>query len=79
MKFAAIIFILIGAAITVYAAQVIRVWVALKDLRKLPNVVEVRRGGKNPASRSPLSGPFVSEATPSPERCPRSRERCPIA
>ena len=43
MNFAAIAWILIGAVFAVYLAQVIRVWVALKELRKLPNLVVIHR------------------------------------
>ena len=47
MHFAAIAWILIGAVIAVYLAQIIRIWVALKELRKLPNLVVIHRGKRS--------------------------------
>jgi hypothetical protein len=47
MNFAAIAWILIGAVFAVYLAHTIRVWVALKELRKLPNLVLIHRGNRS--------------------------------
>ena len=47
MNFAAIAWILIGAVFAIYLAQMIRVWVALKEMRKLPNLVVVHRGKRS--------------------------------
>ena len=47
MNFAAIACILIGAVFAVYVARIIRVWVALKEMRKLPNLVVIHRGKRS--------------------------------
>jgi hypothetical protein len=54
MNFAAIAWILIGAVIAVYLAQFIRFWVALKELRKLPNLVLIHRGNRSKGVRDRL-------------------------
>jgi len=43
MNFAAIAWILVGALLAVCAAQAIRIWVALRDLLELPNLIQIRR------------------------------------
>ncbi len=52
MNFRAIAWILIGAAIAVYLAQIIRLWVALRGLRKLPNLVVIHRGNRSQDARA---------------------------
>ena len=43
MNLAAIGWISFGAVIALYVARAIRFRVALEDLRKLPNIIEIRR------------------------------------
>jgi len=50
MNYVAIAWILIGAVIALYLAQAIRVWVALKDLLELPNLIRIRRVKKKSRS-----------------------------
>ena len=47
MNFAAIAWILIGGVFAIYLAQLIRVWVALQEMRKLPNLVVIHRGKRS--------------------------------
>lgn len=51
MNFAAIAWILIGGVFAVYLAQIIRVWVALKEIRKLPNLVVIHRDSRSQDKR----------------------------
>jgi hypothetical protein len=43
MHFAAIAGIMLGAILALYVARIILIWMALRDLLKLPNVVQIRR------------------------------------
>jgi hypothetical protein len=43
MHIAAIAGVVLGAILALYIARIIRAWMALRDLLKLPNVVQIRR------------------------------------
>jgi hypothetical protein len=46
MKPAVVFWIFIGAIVAFYLARVIRVWIALRDLREWPNVIFEKRRRK---------------------------------
>lgn len=46
MKLAVVFWIFIGAIAAFYLARVIRVWIALRDLREWPNVIFEKRRRK---------------------------------
>jgi hypothetical protein len=43
MNYGAILCILLGAVLALFAARAIRIWVALRDLLELPNLIRIRR------------------------------------